>query len=99
MTICILEDPLAEFLLVSVITPNGDGDNDVLEFRGLEAFPDNNLAIYNRWGNKVFERARYQQDGALFDGTNGGEELAPDTYYYILTFDGNTYKSPITILR
>lgn len=99
VTICVLEDPLAEFLLVSVITPNGDGDNDLLEFRGLEAFPDNKLTIFNRWGNKVFERNRYQQDDVLWDGTNGGEELAPDTYYYILTFDGNTYKSPVTILR
>ena len=49
VTICITEDPLGEFLLVSIITPNGDGDNDELEFRGLESFPDNTLTIYNRW--------------------------------------------------
>jgi len=99
VTICILEDPLQEFQLVSIITPNGDGDNDQLEFKGLEAFPENQLTIYNRWGNVVFQRSRYQQTDVLWDGTNGGSELPADTYYYVLEFDGTTYKSTITIMR
>ncbi len=99
VTICILEDPLSEFMLVSIITPNGDGDNDNLFFKGLQAFPENTLTIYNRWGNVVYEKSRYQQENNIWDGKNGGEDLAADTYYYILTFDGNTYKSTVTIMR
>jgi len=99
VTICVLEDPLAEFQLVSIITPNGDGDNDELVFKGLEVFPENRLTIYNRWGNIVFKRSRYQESDILWDGTNGGEELPADTYYYVLEFDGNTYKSTVTIMR
>ena len=99
VNICVLDDPLENFKLVSIITPNGDGDNDELIFEGLEAFPDNVLTIYNRWGYPVFERQRYQMDSELWNGENGGDILPADTYYYILTFDGNTYKSTVTIMR
>ena len=99
VNVCILEDPLENFKLISLITPNGDGDNDELRFEGLEAFPENVLTIFNRWGYPVFERKRYQEDSELWNGENGGDVLPADTYYYILTFDGNTYKSTITIMR
>lgn len=94
----LLEDPLSSFVPVSAITPNNDGDNDVLEFIGLEAFPENVLRIYSRWGNIVFEGFNYQSSGVLFDGTRNGERLPPDTYYYILTFEDNVYKSALTII-
>jgi gliding motility-associated-like protein len=96
--VVLIEDPLNSFVAVSIITPNGDGDNDVLEFIGLETFPENTLRIYNRWGNVVFEGFRYQSEGELFDGTRNGERLPPDTYYYVLTFDGKVYKSALTII-
>lgn len=99
VTICIEDDPLVDFIPVSIITPNDDGSNDNLIFKGLEFYPENKITIYNRWGNIVFEKSGYQQDDRLFDGSNGGNPLAADTYYYILTFDGQTYKSPLTIMR
>lgn len=98
VSVRLLEDPLASFKAVSIITPNNDGDNDFLEFIGLEAFPVNTLRIYSRWGNVVFEAFDYQQKGALFDGTRNGERLPPDTYYYILTFEDKVYKSALTII-
>lgn len=94
----LLEDPLSSFVAVSIITPNNDGDNDFLEFIGLEAFPKNTLRIYNRWGNVVFEGFNYQTEGELFDGTRNGERLPPDTYYYILTFEDQIFKSALTII-
>ncbi|MBK8620862.1 MAG: gliding motility-associated C-terminal domain-containing protein [Saprospiraceae bacterium] len=94
----LLEDPLSSFVAVSIITPNNDGDNDFLEFIGLEAFPKNTLRIYNRWGNVVFESFNYQAEGELFDGTRNGERLPPDTYYYVLTFEDKIFKSALTIM-
>ena len=99
VTICILDDPLEFFELISIITPNGDGDNDVLTFEGLESFPENSISIYNRWGYPVFEQKGYQIGGELWNGENGGDILPADTYYYVLSFNGETYKSPITIMR
>jgi len=97
--ICIIEDPLSIFKAVTAISPNGDGMNDRLEFQGLEAFEDNRLIIYNRWGNVIYEKSGYQQDDFLFDGTRNGEELPADTYYYILTFDEFKVKETLTIVR
>lgn len=41
----------------TVITPNGDGVNDVFEIHNLvdgQAFPDNELSIYNRYGKRIY---------------------------------------------
>jgi gliding motility-associated-like protein len=97
--VCIIEDPLSLIKQIDMITPNGDGANDNLEFIGLEAFPENSLLIYNRWGNVIFEKSGYQRDSERFDGTRNGEELPADTYFYVLKFDKFTYKQAITILR
>jgi gliding motility-associated-like protein len=64
------------------ISPNGDGKNDRLVFKGLflRKIP-NRLSIFNRWGTLVFEMESYDNS---FTGT-----LLPDgTYYYILDFFG-----------
>ncbi len=87
------------FKPTNVITPNGDGQNDELFFNGLEDFPDNTLQVFNRWGNLMYEAKGYQSNNnPLFNGLKNGERLPPDTYYYILTFDGQTIKSALTIL-
>nr|HRD08314.1 gliding motility-associated C-terminal domain-containing protein [Saprospiraceae bacterium] len=99
VAVCIIEDPLSLLKQVDAITPNEDGFNDQLEFIGLEAFPDNSLIIYNRWGSIVYEKLRYQSDGERFDGTRNGEQLPPDTYYYVLKFDEFVFKSALTIVR
>jgi gliding motility-associated-like protein len=64
------------------ISPNGDGKNDRLVFKGLflRKIP-NHLSVFNRWGTLVFEMESYDNS---FTGT-----LLPDgTYYYILDFFG-----------
>jgi gliding motility-associated-like protein len=64
------------------ISPNGDGKNDRLVFKGLflRKIP-NRLSIYNRWGTLVFEMESY-------DNTFTGTSLPDGTYYYILDFFG-----------
>lgn len=63
----------------NVITPDGDGRNDTFKVPGIEAYPENTLMIYNRWGNEVWKSTgmtyRNEWDGR---GLNGG------TYYYVL---------------
>jgi gliding motility-associated-like protein len=97
--VCIIEDPTDLLDAVTMITPNGDGRNDELVFRGLESFPDNKLTIFNRWGNIIYEKIGYQRDDARWNGLRDGVELPPDTYYYILEFAGTKIKTSLTILR
>jgi len=65
-----------------IITPNGDGNNDSFVIRGIENFPENELIIFNRWGNKVYEAVNYGND---WRGTWNNNELPDGTYYYVFT--------------
>jgi gliding motility-associated-like protein len=64
------------------ITPNADGKNDLFVVKGIEAYPDNTLTVYNRWGNVVYKRSSYLNE---WDGTNtAGEELPEGTYFAVM---------------
>jgi len=83
------------FFIPEGFSPNGDGTNDLFVIRGISHFPENNIVIYNRWGNKVFEASPYQDnwDGKSTTGLHiGGEELPVGTYFYILDLgDGSDF--------
>ncbi|HFA51849.1 MAG TPA: T9SS type B sorting domain-containing protein [Bacteroidetes bacterium] len=86
------------------ITPNNDGVNDELVFDVLlnngEEFPNNEIIIFNRWGDIVYQARPYLND---WRGTNeSGKELPPATYYYILRLDvanGEIIRGDVTILK
>jgi gliding motility-associated-like protein len=67
---------------VNIITPNGDGFNDVLKFDIPEKQECLILLVYDRWGRKVYESNSYADDWGGTD-KNGGE-LKEGTYFYSL---------------
>lgn len=85
---------------INVITPNGDGKNDVLQFSGLEAFSGVRLQIFDLNGSSVFSSEDYKNN---WSGTRQGEVLPEGIYFYVLLLkDGNkVYKmdSELTIIR
>ncbi|GGF22572.1 hypothetical protein GCM10011383_37740 [Hymenobacter cavernae] len=83
------------FLPPNVITPNGDGLNDVFTLPDLPAdFCDVRYAgirIFSRWGNEVYHSPErtFRWSGS---GTSG-------VYYYLITYtDGRKYKGTLTVL-
>ena len=64
----------------NVVTPNGNGKNDVLLIPCAEQFPNNELRVFNRWGDKVYSTTNYQNDWAA---TYKGNTLPAGTYYYM----------------
>jgi gliding motility-associated-like protein len=62
-------------------SPNDDGDNDAFVVRGLDAYPVNELIIFNRWGNIVFQDENYQND---WQGENSQSEPLPDATYFVI---------------
>lgn len=63
-------------------SPNNDNKNDFFVIHGIEAYPDNKLTIYNRWGNIVYSKDGYLNE---WDGhSNNGQELPNATYFAIL---------------
>lgn len=63
----------------NVFTPNGDGYNDFFDIKNIEQFPDNEVAVYNRWGNEVYKTKSYSRSNR-FAGTG----LPDGTYFYIV---------------
>ena len=93
--------------IFNAVTPNGDGDNDVLIITGLDNYPNNTLEIYNRWGVLVYETKGYGQSGNYFNGISEGRvtiqqssELPTGTYYYVLKYsnDSGVSKSRVGFL-
>jgi gliding motility-associated-like protein len=63
-------------------SPNDDDKNDLFVVHGIEAYPDNVLTIYNRWGNIVYSKTGYLNE---WDGkSNTSEQLPNATYFAIL---------------
>jgi gliding motility-associated-like protein/uncharacterized repeat protein (TIGR01451 family) len=80
----------------NVFTPNNDGRNDTFIIPNLNFYPDNEITIFNRWGNVVYRTKYYKSDWAA-PGLNEG------TYFYILKVNSNSksdiYKGYVTLLR
>ncbi|MES2111958.1 MAG: gliding motility-associated C-terminal domain-containing protein, partial [Bacteroidota bacterium] len=86
------------------LSPNGDGDNDVLIINGIINYPDNTLQIMNRSGQLVYRVKGYDNRSKVFDGqSNINGKLQPaGTYFYSLDYkDGNEtrHKTGFIVLR
>ena len=72
----------------TAFSPDNDGVNDEWVIEGIEAYPSNRLEIWNRWGLKVFESVKYQNNwrGDNTRGfTIGNQNMLPEgTYFYKL---------------
>jgi len=67
------------------ISPNDDGDNDVLVFPGILAYPNSSIQIFNRWGVEVYTAENgYQNDWGGSDQNTG--DLLPNnsTCFFVL---------------
>ncbi|MCH8554884.1 MAG: gliding motility-associated C-terminal domain-containing protein [Schleiferiaceae bacterium] len=84
--------------VMNVITPNGDGMNDVWNIAEVIGIDVCELTILNRWGKEVYFSTNYQNNWG--GTTSGGDELPDGTYYYILQCDEVVrLKGAITIMR
>jgi len=76
----------------SVMTPNGDGQNDVLRFNDESEIFNSELSIFNRWGDRIYSRKEYTNDWNA-DGYPGG------VYFYILKVKDVVLKNTLTIIK
>lgn len=71
-------------------SPNSDGRNDEYEIRGIDAYPDNELTVFNRWGSVVYNTTGYNN---TWNGvSNQGNKLPDGTYFVILSINGGEIK-------
>ncbi|HAD12606.1 MAG TPA: hypothetical protein DCF33_09225 [Saprospirales bacterium] len=90
------------FAIPNAFTPNGDGANDTFGPVLLGgAATITQFAIYNRWGQKVFEATPGKQ---AWDGRTDDKQAPSDVYVYkmVVRFgngEEETYSGDVTLLR
>ncbi|MBS1646307.1 MAG: CotH kinase family protein [Bacteroidetes bacterium] len=87
-------------MLPTAFTPNGDGNNDIMNIYGIANATSYEFEVYNRWGERVFHSLDKTQG---WDGNYNGNPAPVGlyAYWYNIVIDGKTYnqKGNFTLLR
>jgi len=85
-TVIVSMGDVGDCVAPTIITPNGDGVNDVFVVPCLYSgiYPESQLSIFNQWGTTVYESKNYDND---WRGTYNDKDLPVGTYYYILNLN------------
>ncbi len=78
-------------VIPNIITPNGDGVNDLLILTCPEPPATSRMRIFNRWGDEISVFEPYDNTRA-WDGTYGGDNkpVPAGTYFYLYEPDKNS---------
>ncbi len=68
-------------IIYNAISPNDDGTNDFFTIENIGHYPDNELKVFNRWGNQVYSATGYKNQ---WDGRYQNAMLPDGTYFYQL---------------
>ncbi len=94
-TSMLANDPLTFF---NGFSPDGDGKNDKWIIKNIDLFPDNELTIFNRWGDEILKVKGYNSMTAW-----DGSDMISGTYFYVLKANisgtEKIYKGFITMLK
>ncbi|WP_408025065.1 DUF7507 domain-containing protein [Tenacibaculum sediminilitoris] len=76
-------------------SPNGDGVNEFFKINCIENYPNNNVEIFNRWGNTVYKVEGYNNNNVSFKGISEGrvninKKLPVGTYFYVIDLGNDT---------
>jgi gliding motility-associated-like protein len=94
-------------IIYPTLSPNGDRLNDQWIIDGIEKYPDNKVAIFDRWGNLVYEEKGYDNsEEKIWRGqsnvglTIGGGDLTEGTYFYFVELGAQIKpKSGFVVIR
>jgi gliding motility-associated-like protein len=89
---------LDSLLIPNVMTPNGDGINDVFTpGDGPNLGPCAELSIFDRYGRKVYENLG---NDLSWDGRSpAGEACIPAVYVYVLVVNAQEFTGHLTLFR
>ncbi len=93
----IVADDLSILSATNILSPNGDGVNDVWKVDNLDLYPQAVVRIFDKAGRIVYTKKGYDN---TWDGTYNGQPLAENTYYYIIDLEaGKVLRGYITLVR
>jgi len=77
--------------IINVITPNGDGINDAIDYSSLASKQNLVFNVFDRYGAKIHQgdkSTRYR-----WDGTIAGRKVSTGSYWYSVTWNENDKKN------
>ncbi|TDN37129.1 gliding motility-associated C-terminal domain-containing protein [Hymenobacter sp. UV11] len=81
----------------NIITPNGDGQNDLLIIDNVTLYPGNSLTVFNRWGREIYATSNYNNTTNAW-GSN--PSLVAGVYYYLFKLaDGTSTKGWVEVVK
>ena len=88
-------ETILEFSIIemhNVITPNGDGINDILDLSTLLLKEEPKLIIVDRYSNKIFEGNANNQ--FIWDGKLNGRPIKTDSYWFYMQWKEPNSQTP-----
>lgn len=90
-------DDLSILKATNILSPNGDGVNDLWKVDNIDMYPQAMVRIFDKAGRVVYTKKGYENN---WDGTYNGQPLAESTYYYIIDLGaGKILRGYITLVR
>jgi gliding motility-associated-like protein len=81
----------------NVLSPNGDGVNDIWVVKNIAFYSNNTVTVYDKVGQVVYSKKNYANDWA---GTYKGSTLNEGTYYYTINLgNGENVKGFLTVVK
>lgn len=81
-------------------TPNNDGHNDNWHISGIEQFPGNEVIVFDRWGDVIWDGKNYDNINVVWAGLNKNGNPLPDaTYFYVVKYGTNVEKGWVELTR
>lgn len=101
VTVFVNENGSCDIVFYNGFTPNGDNQNDFWFIDGISIDKKNEVSIFNRWGDKVWDTVGYDNTNNKWDGRSnkGGKPLPDGTYFYIVRFKGEIHKGYVELTR
>lgn len=65
-----------------LVTPNGDGVNDIFEIKNIDKYPQATISIYDAKGLRLVEYKANESDG--WNGIYNGHRMSSDDYWYVI---------------
>ena len=89
-----------KLIIANTMTPNGDNYNDFFWIGMIENYPNNEVIIFNRYGQEIFKGKNYDNKKVFWDGTYQGNKVPDGAYYYVIKFtDSNViFKGSINVI-
>jgi gliding motility-associated-like protein len=75
-----------DLLITEFVSANGDGINDYWRIIPVDRYPNNEIWIYSRSGNLIYNKKNYRNE---WSGDYKGNSVPESSYLYMIDFNGN----------